>query len=523
MPNCNQRHLCDDDSCEICFERSFASHPKAVYWSDDNVKKPREVFKSSGKKYKFLCSCQHTFEVGLNTVNQDSWCPYCCVPPKKLCDNLECKVCFDRSFASHDKSAYWSSNNSVQPRNVIKGSNKKYWFKCHECKHNFESSLNNVTNACGGKWCPYCSSPPKEICTFDGCDWCFNKSFASHPKSKCWYQSNSVQPRNVFKFSHYKATFQCDKCCHTFESSCLNVSSGTWCPYCDNSILCEDPKCMTCFNKSFASITKSENWSNKNRLTPRQVFKSSGKKYWFDCDICLHKFESRPACITSGRWCPYCCNPPIKMCYDEDCNWCLRKSFASHDKSSCFDTSNNEKTPRQIFKACNDKYNFKCDQCLQPFNIAICKITCENNWCPNCKHKTERKLYKYLLSQNIETTRQAKFDWCKNEQTGKHLPFDFVIEDKRIIIEVDGLQHFEQVSNWQSPVETQSRDLLKMKLAQENGYTVIRIFQEDVLYDSYDWKTQLMNALIQYDSPTCLYMSKDENRYCQYQSTTPSS
>jgi len=178
--------------------------------------------------------------------------------------------------------------------------------------------------------------------------------------------------------------------------------------------------------------------------------------------------------------------------------------------------------PREVSKGSHEKYTFKCDTCSTIF-LSVVKSISVGCWCPNCKHKTESKLYDYLLSQNIQVTRQAKFDWCKNDETGKHLPFDFVVEDKHIIIEVDGRQHFEQVSNWQSPEQTQDRDILKQTFAQKNGYTVIRIFQEDVLYDSYDWKTQLMQALVQHETPTCLYMSKDENRYCNYKSITASS
>ena len=37
-------------SKEIPFEKSFASHEKAKYWSDKNEIKPEEVFKNSHKQ-----------------------------------------------------------------------------------------------------------------------------------------------------------------------------------------------------------------------------------------------------------------------------------------------------------------------------------------------------------------------------------------------------------------------------------------------------------------------------------------
>jgi very-short-patch-repair endonuclease len=64
-----------------------------------------------------------------------------------------------------------------------------------------------------------------------------------------------------------------------------------------------------------------------------------------------------------------------------------------------------------------------------------------------------------------------------------------------IIIELDGKQHFEQVSNWQSPEENKINDSLKNKLANDNGYRMIRICQEIVLNDLEDWEIQLINSI----------------------------
>ena len=47
---------------------------------------------------------------------------------KRLCANEECQTCFEKSFASHEKSEFWSEKNGdVKPRQVFKSANKKYW------------------------------------------------------------------------------------------------------------------------------------------------------------------------------------------------------------------------------------------------------------------------------------------------------------------------------------------------------------------------------------------------------------
>jgi very-short-patch-repair endonuclease len=112
--------------------------------------------------------------------------------------------------------------------------------------------------------------------------------------------------------------------------------------------------------------------------------------------------------------------------------------------------------------------------------------------CPLCKQKTEAKLYDKLLPIYPSLVSQFKQEWCKNL---RHLPFDFCIPEHKIIIELDGRQHFQQVSNWSSPEEQFENDKYKEKCANDNKYSAIRILQDDVLNDTYDWCKELCDAI----------------------------
>ena len=104
--------------------------------------------------------------------------------------------------------------------------------------------------------------------------------------------------------------------------------------------------------------------------------------------------------------------------------------------------------------------------------------------CPHCINKTEYKLYTKLLELYPTVQRQFKAEWCKQKRC---LPFDFVIEEKKKIIEFDGPQHFVQIANWKSPELQHQQDLFKTKCANENGYSVIRILQTDVVNEVLDF------------------------------------
>jgi len=152
---------------------------------------------------------------------------------------------------------------------------------------------------------------------------------------------------------------------------------------------------------------------------------------------------------------------------------------------------------------------FDCDKCNNEFKSKLCHIT-DGSWCPNCKYKTENIIYNTLIEFYPSLQRQIKVDWCKNKT---HLPFDFVLEEQKIVIECDGEQHWKQVSNWKSPEHNRKRDLYKMKCANENGYSVIRIVQEDVFKNKYDWFTELQQHILdicQQNIVQNIYMCKND-------------
>jgi very-short-patch-repair endonuclease len=311
--------------------------------------------------------------------------------------------------------------------------------------------------------------------------------FSEHPKSKYWSDKNILRPDQVKLNSHKKIWFDCDKCGHCFDSQLNEINIlNRWCSYCANKKLCDKSKnCTICIEKSFASVSYSEYWSDKNEVSPCEVLKKSHKKYLFDCPKCKHLFQQCLSHITRGNTCPYCHS---KLLCDTslNCKTCYNKTFASVERSINW-SNKNIKKPNEVFKSVATKYWFDCDKCGNEFESKLSHIT-DGSWCPRCRYKTEDKLFKILIEKYPKLKSQYKVDWCKDK---KHLPFDFVIEERKIIVELDGCAHFKQVAKWKSPEHNRSRDLYKMKCANENGFSVIRILQEDVFKNKYNWLNEL--------------------------------
>ena len=429
-------------------------------------------------------------------------CSYCCTGASKLCDDMCCTFCFDASFMSNDKSAYLTDD--VHPRFIRKGSKKKYNFYCGKCTHVFEQSICEIVSRNG--WCPYCSYPVKKLCNNDSCDHCYNNSFASCEKSK--YLIDNVDPRYIFWGSGKKYNFECNECFHIFEKSIGEITRKTfrktnWCPFCSNppKKLC-DNNCKLCFDKSFASHPKSKFLIDD--IDPRKIFRSSNLYLNFKCENCNHKYNTNLATATTQNiWCYYCSS--VDLCDDEKCLMCFNKSFASVEISKYIQGDINT---RKLHKGLRDIYNFKCKDCNNIYSKGLCYMTLGTG-CPYCKNKTEKMFNNFLKDYHPSLKIQAKYDWCKDKD---FLRFDYVIEKYKLLIELDGNQHFIQIMNWKSPEDNLKTDVFKMKKAIENGYSVIRIRQIDFYKNLLDHK-KILELIKQYDKPTVICLAIDQHIY----------
>lgn len=315
----------------------------------------------------------------------------------------------------------------------------------------------------------------------------YDKSFASHEKARYWSNKNAQTPEEVSNNSNKKYEFCCPLCEHTFITSLNHINSGSWCPYCKNKRLCNYINCKKCFDKSFASHEKARYWSNKNTISPRDVAKGTAKRYWFDCDKCKHSFCKILYEVTGPRngWCPFCTGH--KICMENDCADCFKKSFMSNEKMQYWSPKNKD-IPRNIFKSSAKKYWFDCNKCNLDFFQSLNHIN-SGKWCPHCVNKTETKLYTQLLSVYPTIVREFKPNWSNNKR------YDFCIPELKIIIELDGPQHFKQISNWECPDTQHENDLQKEQIANEQEYSIIRITQTDVMEDTYDWFSDIQKHI----------------------------
>jgi len=163
-----------------------------------------------------------------------------------------------------------------------------------------------------------------------------------------------------------------------------------------------------------------------------------------------------------------------------------------------------------VFKNSNKKFIFECNECGNEFLKVLHSINLCDGWCAICKHKTEKILFEYLDKKygNKNIKSQFVIDIDNNK-----FRYDFLIKNKNILIELDGNQHFMQISNWETPEYNLNNDSIKINYAIKNNYTIIHLLQTDVLKNINNWKTKLDKLIMEYDNPQVIIINNDANIY----------
>ena len=178
-------------------------------------------------------------------------------------------------------------------------------------------------------------------------------------------------------------------------------------------------------------------------------------------------------------------------------------------------------TEKNWVEECNNAFYCPTLRCLK------CKETVTSTTISNlqqrhgigclCRHKTEGKLNTWLRTRFPNTTITPQYSGPPT-LCGGQTRFDFHLrfpDGFEIIIELDGPQHFaitRAFSNEGFDAGCE-RDLLKEKWAVQQGLCVVRVLQEDVWSDRYDWQGWLLRSIDHARSGEPRAMTPDASEY----------
>jgi hypothetical protein len=246
----------------------------------------------SNKKIWWICDKGHEWLAIIdNRTTRKAQCPYC----------MNVKVCLlncmETTYPNIALEWHPTKNGVLTPKDILPGTNVKYWWKCSiNPGHEWETTPNvRCLKSCG---CPHCNGKT----TYGG-----NTIADKYPEiAKEWHptKNGNIKPDAICPKAMTKIWWICpDK--HEYIAICNNRTSerNTGCPYCAGKLVCLKNSLGYCYPE----IAK-EWHPTKNSKTPADFTSHSGKKVWWRCiKNPTHEWFIDISNRTSHKTgCPYC-------------------------------------------------------------------------------------------------------------------------------------------------------------------------------------------------------------------------
>lgn len=283
-----------------------------------------------------------------------------------------------------------------------------------------------------------------------------------------WSDKNSIDAK-VIKYNDDVHWWICDKG-HEWQSSVqLRVKHKTvlGCPFCQNRRVTKE-NCLATVNPKIAL-----EWhpTKNNQLTPSDVIAKGIQKVWWLCPK-GHSYDAslnNRTNVFKSKGCPYCSGKRV-----DETN-CLATTHP--DIATEWHLTKNTLTPQTITQGSNKKV-WWLGTCGHEWIATVCGRTSKlRRGCPYCREsKGEKKIAEILTEMKIGFTREVMFPTCRFINP---LPFDFQIENKKLLIEYQGEQHYMPKSfggdanfNFE---RTKTNDVIKKNWCEKEGYKLIII------------------------------------------------
>ncbi len=259
-------------------------------WDPTNDCEPTDVQAGSHFRATWCCStCGHRWIAGVGHRSRGQGCP--------SCSGRIAVAGVNSMLDTHpDLANEWhpSRNTALTPADLKAGSNKKVWWCCSRCSHDWQASPNNRTNT--GTGCPSCTGRVVSV----------ERALAAvRPELVAEWdaQHNSQHAGQVAAYSHHVAWWRCSTCGYAWEATIANRTNGRGCPACAGKALVPGSNTLADTHPELAT-----EWSPRNgELTPRDVSFGMVTKVWWRCATCHRDWHAQPNTRTNmASGCPYC-------------------------------------------------------------------------------------------------------------------------------------------------------------------------------------------------------------------------
>ena len=336
----------------------------------------------SNKKIWWKCEKGHEWQANIRHRNNGRKCPYCA-------NQKVLKGYNDLATTNPEIIKEWDyeKNYPLTPQDVIKGTEKKVWWKC-EKGHEWIQSINkrNINSVC-----PYCTNQK----VLKG----YNDLATTNPELvKEWnYEKNyPLKPDEVVAGSGKKVWWKCEKG-HEWQIELNHRKKGSGCPYCTNQKILKGYNDLATTNPE---LVKEWNYEKNHPLKPDEVIIGSEKKVWWKCEK-GHEWQVSLYHRKAGSSCPYCTNQKILKGYNDlaATNPQLAKEW-NYKKNNFSPDTISQHSNKKVWWICQNNHEWK-----QAPNIRS-----NGCGCPYCASQKILAGYNDLLTTNSRLAKEWNYE-----------------------------------------------------------------------------------------------------------------
>lgn len=221
------------------------------------------------------------------------------------------------------------------------------------------------------------------------------------------------------------------------------------------------------FNHKF-SVGDNVKDDKRDIVVTKCIRKNDGKRskrfYKYRCNICNWNGEMSESGIIAGQGCPCCSNKTVVEGINDIPTtdpWMVKYFQGGYDEAKLYTKGSN----KEIYPICPDCRSIKNEAVVIGSIYRYKGISCV---CKDGISYSNKLMYNILNHLGVDFKMEATFKWLSDKK------YDFYIPSKDIIIEMNGIQHYERTferigKRARTLEEEQFNDEYKKKIALENG------------------------------------------------------
>ena len=381
---------------------------------------PAKLTENSKKFANWQCSkCGYKWKACIgNRAKNHTGCPACA--NKILIVGIN-----DLATTNPEVAKEWNykKNYPLTPKDIRKGTHKKFWWTCSSCNYEYKASPNHRTTH--DSKCPKCLGAKAIIG--------INDLATTHPEiAKEWHPTKNgiLQPNDIKAGSPKRVWWKCNTCSYEWKTSPHHrVYTNSECPACAKKAVVMG---INDLSTLYPEIAKEWHPIKNSTHAPKNISLGSHKKIWWQCQKCNHEWKiSVRQRIKTKSGCPKCSGKLLVLgtndlatTHPEIANeWDYEKNYPL--------------TPKEVKANSKKKVWWKCINRNHTWQTVIRERAIVGKGCPKCSSGKQTSFPEQATFFYIKQLYPDAINRYKAEFLGK-MELDIFIPSINYAIEYDG-------------------------------------------------------------------------------------